>query len=406
MIKILSVLFLCASIAQAQYSLPFLTFTPSAEANGAGGIMSSVVSSSPSSMIFNPAQLGSISRHTTFSSEFYTPVSQLPLRFGISVDPSMYDSYSILFGTTYGSLSFGFGYSRIVMDWGKWNLTNASNPSDRQTFHIYETSDNLSIGTGFRWGKMHGAFGITLKLITSRLPGTSSAGLLKESIAEPSAADIGMLFTFPLVEYFHANEQSSSAPFVDLTIAYAVNNIGSDVRYEGAPQYDPLPELARLGGSITAGYRSLIHGRSYTLFSVMMAREAEEYMFHRSIFGASDHKYYPVQEMNPIASIFEGRYVNHIPVRKGFSVSLLETVTILSGMYQPTEMGRISTSGVSISSNGIFTLLHSMLPAGAHPTAASILSSVELRFNRSQFSGVPFVFTKGTYTSMVISLHH
>jgi hypothetical protein len=408
LVRTICTLFLFSSILYsqgAQTAVPFLTISPSGEYNGSAGITISSFAETPSAMIFNPAHLGFLSRTTAAGTEFYLQKS--PTSSGLPAAGQSFNSYSAVAGYRFNSMNIGAGYAKIVADYGMLELTNGSNPAEKRSFHVIETSENISLGLGFRWGPIDGAFGFTLKQITSHLPGSSAAGTLADLVARPKATDVGVIFRLPIMDILHFEQFTLSdnmSPFVNVTVAYALNNFGDEVSYSSTGQSDPLPEMVRLGWSADAGYRYKTGDGDFTLAAVQIAREADESMIRHSPIGIAYHKNLPASDMNIYRSLIEGSFFNAIAIRKGAAITFLETVTMRSGYHQFTSIDWYRTTGFTVSTNGLFALLRQR--SAQNDNVSDILRRIEFRFTRSQYSGGSVPIGIDTFNSLVFILYH
>ncbi len=196
--------FIFTSLAFSQpgsSAVPFLLISPSVEANGMGGIMTVANSSSPTSMMFNPAQLGMNSQTLFLSSEIYSHNALwLP---AFNLKDLWINNYSIMYGMKLPSdeqsnISVGFGYSRVFLNLGKFIVMTEKGPEPIATFDGYETSDNYSIGIGIDVG-VKASFGATVKKIVSNLSPFGSAQERTSGKANVWASDLGMLVKFPII---------------------------------------------------------------------------------------------------------------------------------------------------------------------------------------------------------------
>lgn len=384
-----------------------MSFSTSGEANGMGGIMSSTPSSSPSAIIFNPAQLGFLSRTYFLSAEFYTMNPHWNNGFGRS--DQLLSSYTIMSGHRFTQLSIGFSYSRISLDMGEITLIDRSNSNEPKIFQIYDVADNFSIGLGFQYGILQWGIGLTIKQITSHLPGISTSGQLTGFVARPIGADLGLLFNIPIADLFIDKENPSAkpiVPFTDLSIGYAINNFGENVYYADAAQSDPLPRTARLGWSAEVGYRYRSEHATITLGSIMIAREAEEYLFARHPNGHVYYKNLPTGNMNISRSLLEGKYYDYVTIRKGFALSFLETITIRSGSFHYSGINAYGTNGITVSTNGIFKFLSFFSQDNQSSIMDFIFNRFEIRYNQSHYSGSNSTIWGSNYKNITLSVRH
>ncbi len=391
-------------------AVPFLGIPTSVEANGMGGISMVANTSSPSSMMFNPAQLGMHSQSNFFSTELNTKRTQwLP---AFSHSDLWLTNYSLIYGMKFSlddhsSISAGIGYSRLYLNLGTFiqSFYDANNIS---YFNGYESSDNFSAGIGLNDGYRI-SVGMTFKKITSKLtpfgtaqePGNKSTGLW--------AADFGIIGSLPLLPYLsevELNGFNTWAPFITLTGAYAINNIGGRVSYIDDSQSDPLPRTARLGLSLNAGISMLINNEPFTVLDLTAAREAEELLLKITANNTWDYSNSPINNINITQDIFEGRAHGHVSARRGYSATFFESVTIRSGAMDGDGELIYNTSGYSLSTLGITKIFTASLRHGeALGPIEYFLYRLEIRYNHSLYTDHPLL--DGTeFDTVVLSFHY
>ncbi len=391
--------------------VPFLLISTSVEANGMGGIMTVANSSSPSSMMFNPAQLGMSSQTDFFSTEMYSHKTLWLPQFGLS--DLWLNSYSIMYGLKLPTensspISIGFGYSRLFLNLGRFIATTELGPEPATIIDGYETSDNFSIGVGIDLG-VTVAFGATTKKITSKLSPVGTAQERSAGTANIWASDIGLVIKFPIINLiFRVNEQQNNilSPFLDITTAYALNNLGGRVIYYDNAQADPLPRTARLGWSSEAGFNYHTEKNDITLFNLMIAREAENFLFKRDNIGSWEYDGAPLGNIDIYKNLIASEKNGYVTVRRGFSFNLFETITIRQGSYEGDGNLSYSTTGYTVSTRGVMKFFNSTKSSDPDFNPMQFLiSHLEIRFSHSEYQGHDIV--GGTYfDNLIFSFHH
>ncbi len=391
-------------------AVPFLTIQTSVEANGMGGISTVANASSPSAMLFNPAQLGMHTQSNFFSTEVNTQKTQWLPSFNLS-DLYITNS-SFVFGTKIplterSTISVGIGYSRLYLNLGKFVLTSEGDPSSAAVFEGHEASDNFSGGIGIDNGVKIAA-GMTLKRITSALSPIGSVQDGGSGTARLWAMDFGLVGTLPIVPFLERLDdvaENSAAPFVSLSGAYALNNFGGDFSYIGS-QSDPLPRTARLGLSFNAGLMYRANSVLFELLNVTIAREAENFLFNRFNDGNWEYTGSLIGNINFTQDVLQAEAHGYVSVRRGFSIGLFETVTIREGSYQGDGEMVYNTSGFSISTLGVSKFIASFIQerVGFDPIEF-FASHLEIRYNHSSYSDHPIL--GGTeFDTIVFSLRY
>lgn len=384
--------------------LPFLTISPSAEANGMGGIMASVMPTGSSSMLFNPAHAGLLARSTAFSTDIYTSRTGWLPEFQLT--DLWINHYSLFAGTTdEHGLAFGIGYSRVYFNLGEFIISSENSPEEISRFRGYETSDNITLGASIDFGALL-AFGTTMKLVTSQL---TPFGLVQDPATHPAeilAVDLGMTAVVPFVSLAFPDAYAAGfRPFGSATVTLAMQNIGGDVTYTDASQKDPLPRLFRAGFSIDAGTTVDLFRTPLPFLSVTFAREAEDILVKRYNDGSWTYTFLP-DDLDAAENLLAGRHTRNVSVRRGASVTLLGTVTLRSGSYDGGGSLTYATEGYTISTAGITSLVHAVMnDAGRESVAGTLLRHVELRIHHSEFSHHDIV--GGTsFNSVSLNFHH
>jgi len=281
-LTIVSFLITSLTISQVGPAVPFITISPSAEANGMGGISGAI--QTPSSVYFNPANLGTLSQTIQAGTEFYLQRSEW--------EKLKYNHYAFVFGVklvdeTKNKLTLGAAYSRTILDfddrtyppqWWTQEFAGSTN-TEAAGLDIYESSDNFSVGAAYNFGILVSS-GITVKQIASHLGGSSSINgvtTYTAYTAKPTAVDLGLALKFPLVNLISFIVDSSELylSYADAGISYAINNWGQEVVYADPAQAEPLPRIARLGWLFEAGYNYSFDDFAINLIGVAFAREAE-----------------------------------------------------------------------------------------------------------------------------------
>jgi hypothetical protein len=391
-------------------AVPFLMIPTSVEANGMGGISTVANASSPSSMLFNPAQLGMHSQSSFFSTELNTSKTQWLPPFNLS-DLYITNS-SFVLGTKLplserSTMSVGIGYSRLYLNLGSFIYFPDASSSSVQTFDGHEASDNFSAGVGVDHGYKIAA-GMTLKRITSALSPIGSAQEGGSGTIQLWAMDFGLVGTLPIVPFMERLDdvaENSAAPFVSITGAYALNNFGGEVTYMGS-QSDPLPRTARLGLSVNAGMAYRANNVLFELLSITIAREAENTLYDRFNDGTWKYTGSFIGNINFTKDVLQGEAHGYVSVRRGFAINLFETVTIREGSFEGDGALVYNTSGYSISTFGVSKFLTTMIPerTGFDPIEF-FAAHLEIRYNHSSYSDHP-VLGGTEFDTIVFSFHH
>lgn len=405
-ILLLSFVFRSALYAQVgTVGVPFLMISPSAEANGMGGIMASVMPAGSSSMLFNPAHAGLLARSTALSTDIYTSrTGWLPV---FHIPDLWINHFSLFAGTASGAaggngLAFGIGYSRVYFNLGEFIISSENSPEEVSRFRGYETSDNITLGASIDFGALL-AFGTTMKLVTSQL---TPFGLIQDPATHPAeilAVDLGMTAVVPFVSLAFPDAYAAGfRPHGNVMLATVLQNFGGDVAYADASQKDPLPRLFRAGWSIDAGATIDLFQSTLPFLSISIAREAEDILVDRYRDGSWTYSTFP-DDLKPADNLFSGRRTHNVTVRRGSAVTFLGTVTLRSGSYEGDGAVTYATEGYTISTAGLTALIHAAMKDDARESViGNLLRHVELRIHHSEYTGHDIVGGT-TFNSMTLS---
>lgn len=389
-------------------AFPFLLINPSTEANGMGGSMISVTPTSPTSTSFNPAQLGIMSRTYTFSSDFYANVTLWLPAFHL---PDLWlNNYSMMYGVNLGDtfpneVSVGVGYSRMFLNLGDFIFTNGRSPDVITTYRGYEEVDNYSLGVSMDVGPIIG-FGTTVKRIQSHLSPTGISNAPENP--DVIAVDLGVVTKFPLFRYLVTDNESLQRqlqPYLDLTLSYAINNLGGDVSYGNSFQKDPMPRTARVGWSVETGIVINTAAISLPFVQLTLAREVNDVLVKRKPEGTSWEYKGLLGDINLFKGLVESRQHRYVDVHRGFSIGMLETITYRQGSFDGGGNLVYKTNGITYSTRGLFSLIGSLIYDENNKTFAQyFLRHFEVRISQSEYSGHEIV--GGTkFKSVLFSFH-
>jgi len=232
----------------------FLLISPSPRANGLGQTFLSLPETDAMIAFYNPATLGLFSLNHRFSMGFYPQrVRWLP-----AMNDIFYDNKAFNVGFKLpGALSAGIGFQRTYLDLGSQSYMNAAGEVFGP-FKVWEKSEAITIGLGWQ-GAITAGFGMSIKLIDSRLGKTFSQEKWKDIKAEATVFDIGAIAQVPVLDLIRQplaislSKHGILQPFVTTKLAYAIRNIGDEITYIEASQSDPLPRTARMGLSFDLG---------------------------------------------------------------------------------------------------------------------------------------------------------
>lgn len=385
-------------VPQGETAVPFLLITSSPEGNGMGGISASLITDNAMAANSNPAQVGLFGLRGHLNAGFYTRKTQwLPM---FQQSDATYNTGAVSAGFDLGdvlSLPFpvgiGAGYSKIVLNLGRFVVTGPSGPPPIANLYPKEEAEAYTVGVGIDYYVRIG-FGLSFKRIVS------SPGVIIDSRpswqptlmeARVSATDFGLLIQVPLSEIvFGSHEQPLGFlpdidPFVNLSVGYVHSNHGKEVVYIDSLGGDPLPREAVIGLGVEMGLISKAISRDWRVVSVTWARQAEDLLVRRFSDGSFSYQS-GLGDIGFFNSIFLGERNDRASLRKGWEFSIAELLYVRGGSYAGPGYLVYSTSGFSVRSRGIFRLVEAFTGSELKGWLVSLLANhVDVQFHQSSY---------------------
>lgn len=347
-ILIVSFLFSIHLNAQSEAALPFLTIPVSPSNAGMGTTGTSLPSNDAFGFLSNPAILGYVSQNNNISLQLYPEES-------IINHVVSYNSIAFNLGYNFERiinipLSIGIGYNR-TKDEVKYQGPFASNSEDKY--------DAFSIGIGIDYYAEFSA-GYTYKSIFSLLA-EYTPETLAEASAEVSAYDIGFLLNVPVTKLIMPEYNLNFAgtnnlkPELNFSIGYAQSNIGNEIYYIDPAQSDPLPRTAKMGYSVSAGFKEVSMKIPLEIFHLDFSAEAKDYLINRDSTGTFSYQS-AFGDINVAKNILSIKGDDHVYAQAGFRIELLETAVLMRG-HSGRSNGISATKGYGVKTGGLFKLL-------------------------------------------------
>ncbi len=334
--------------AQSEAALPFLTIPVSPSNAGMGTTGTSLPSNDAFGFLSNPAILGYVSQNNNFSFQLY-PEEAIIYR--------LVSHNSVAFNLGYNferiinfPLSIGIGYNR-TKDEVKYQGPFAANSEDK--------FDAFSIGIGIDYYVEFSA-GYTYKNIFSRLS-EYTPETLAEASAEVSAYDIGFLLNVPVTKLIMPEYNLNFAgtnnlkPELNFSIGYAQSNIGDKIYYVDPAQADPLPRTAKMGYSVSAGFKEVSMKIPLEIFHLDFSAEAKDYLINRDSAGTFSYQS-AFGDINVAKNILGIKGDDHVYAQAGFRIELLETAVLMRG-HSGWTYGISATKGYGVKTGGLFKIL-------------------------------------------------
>lgn len=384
------------SPAQGEAAVPFLQITPSPCTNGMGGAAAVLPSFDAFAPMVNPGQLGLLSLQNVFNASTYTPKTNwLP---SFHIDNLTYSATSLNAGLDLAAflplpfpLGVGVGYSRISIELGTFYITGPGGTDMIGSYQPHEESENISVGVGLDYYVRLG-IGMNSKRVSSFLAPIGTEQEKDAGTAKVTATDFGLLLVVPVPEIVSKavgkpiELVKGVDPLLDLSTCYVRSNQGGEVRYLVAALADPLPRTAKLGLALEAGATAKAGSSVWKLASASLVRQAEDILVTRHGDGTFEYQS-GVGEINFVQNVIEGRYPNHVLVRKGWELQVGECLFLRGGSVH--GMGfNYETSGYSIALGGLVRMLEFASPDLAQTSWIAFLGDhLDLQYHSSSYDG-------------------
>jgi hypothetical protein len=358
-----------SSIAQGEGTLPSLTLQRSLPLVGAGWIGAAKPNNDPVGYYLNPAILGYTSQNNHASLFFMPTKTEWLPTFGGDVTLN-----TVGFNLGYNlkeynlPISVGFGYSYDKFDFGTFYRTGPSGPEIIGEFDPYDKFHNFSFGVGIDYYFLFN-FGLSIKSYSSSFNSLPTENEVGSGEIRGTAFDYGAMIITPISKLLFSNAEfditniSSIKPLMNFIIGYSPTNVGDEVVYNDEAQSDPLARTGRLGYTFDFGFDAFINKNKINLITYSFTAEANDilieqddrYQFtgYQSFLGDIDINEHLIQLKGD----------EEVVVHKGHTISIFETLTILSGHFFGrgfiedgiSSNGRASY-GYGISTEGILKL--------------------------------------------------
>ncbi|MDP2302006.1 MAG: hypothetical protein Q8N03_06245 [Ignavibacteria bacterium] len=261
-------------------------------------------------------------------------------------------------------LSIGLGYLENKFDYGKFVVTGSDRPEPIGEYNPYEQFKSISIGASYDYYLLFN-LGFSIKMYKSKLGKYFVDNRIEESIATGTAFDLGLMVTTPITKLvfndykINLNTNSSLKPNFDFTLGYSLSNLGKEVIYSDPAQADPLPRMARLGYSFNFSLEfSNTKVEKFSFIDYSFTAESDDFLINRNTTGKYEYQN-PFGGIKPVKHLIELKGDDYVIVHKGHILRLFETLTLVSGRFNGRGYDHRKTSGIGVSSEGLFKLLNS-----------------------------------------------
>jgi hypothetical protein len=392
----------------------FLLIQPSVRANSMAGASVASAQHDALSGAFNPAHIGFAAFERSFNAEFYSHKTKwLPV---FNLDDLNYNAKALVLGYDVRRLnkkipvSIGFGYTRIFLNLGEQIIVDENSLEPIAIFNSSEHADIWSVGLAVDYYLKVGV-GLNFKNIESNL---APIGIGADSLggkATANAHDFGLLVQLPIIETFSKISKQpvkigdNFEPFFTPTFGFSRSNIGDEISYPAAAQADPLPRVARMGLSVSAGIAYQRAAQRLPMFSFEWSSEAEDLLVRRSISGEVFYEG-GLGEINFFDNVLKSNANAEVINRRGWELSLFDIFAYRSGRYDdPGGNVQYEASGFGVSFIGILRMLSIASPGLQNNRVLNFINNhLDVQFNHSSFESETSVLYNTYFNGVVIRL--
>jgi hypothetical protein len=367
-----SLLILLTAVSQvnavSEAAVLFLLIQPSVRANGMGTTSVATSQHSPQSVSFNPAHVGFATFERSVNLEFYPSKTNWLPQFNI--EDLTYDAKVAIVGYDLRGIhhklpiSIGIAYTKVNINLGQQTIVGETGPEPIATFNSSENAEVWSVGVAIDY-YIKAGIGLNFKNIESNLSPIGAGGEIGTGTATASAHDFGILVQLPILEIFSKLTENTKnpytigndlQPFVVPAFGFSKSNIGDEISYIDAAQADPLPRVARMGASLTAGMSYRTANTNMRLVSFEWSSEAEDFLVRRDDSGQITYEG-GVGKIDFIENVLKSNANLDVINRRGWELSILNIISIRQGRYKDPE-GKVfyDTSGFGISPTNLIRL--------------------------------------------------
>ena len=364
----------------------------------------------PLATVFSPAQVGLASLSTGIRGAFYPGKAEWDVQYSL---PDLgYTAWAVQGGVRLNDfvdlplrVGLGVAYHRVDLNLGEFSVTNSSGPTVIGTFNSFEYATGVTIGLGFEY-LVKGGFGYTFRSISSHLsPIGIEEGGGGTGVADVAAKDFGGYLSFPIVDLIEALPHNSGKnhtgvrAFADLSLGFAINNIGDQVVYVDAAQPDPLPRTARAGLGAAAGVRYA----GWELVGATWSREGEDLLVVRKDSQNWEWEYQSgFGDLKFGHNVIAGHSSDDVALHTGWQLQFGEFFTYREGAYRQSNWS-YETNGLTFRLAGLLKGIALAAGSDAPSWLLFLRDHLDVQYHRAK-SGDLYELSKFEGLSVVLNV--
>lgn len=343
---------------QGSAAAEFLGFQQSPFLIGAGMIGSAIPVNDASGFYYNPAQLGNFSRENNISIFMMRQIEPWSMT---RITNTPFQTFNISLGYNFKKdnidlpLSIGIGYIKSKFDYiDEFNVPTVYEGA----IYSHNSLECFSIGACYE--------NILLFNIGFSLKSYNSIPYLPQlKGANGTAFDFGAMIITPFSKLLfndyrlQLSPKSFLKPKVDITVGYALTNVGKDIYYLNTEYADPISRTARLGYTFDFGIEFTAKTTKIDVIEYSFTAEAQNLLIKNDDYVSGYNS--SIGDFNIFKNLIELKGNQYVIVHRGHIFKLFETVIIMSGRFEGQGFNVRATNGFGISSKGIFNLLNLMI---------------------------------------------
>lgn len=395
-------------LAQGEASMLFLRIPPSPLLNGMGRVGTALPTTDVHGFYFNPAQLGYASQTTNLAFQFYPTKTEWLPQFNIS--DMTYNSYAMNLGynieNIFPDFHFNVGLGYMIGEINHGEFIYMDEEGKRKSFESKEHFNEFGIALNTDYYFSLSA-GVGYKKIDSKLSPHELVG-----IGKTYAFDIGFLVTVPVLQYFPniqlniENSENLFDAYFNISLGYAITNIGGKVSNTDYSQADAIPRTAQLGYSFSTGLNIRLNGVPFQVIGIDWSSEVNDLLVDRYMTPDSVSAFRYQGLLGDIRfwdHFVRGKSDDKVETHMGWQVHLLEFVRYTTGHFNGPGWEIIKTRGLGVEMSGFLKLLD----AGFDSDISSISNHFNVQYFQSKYEvdtlDHPLNKTKYKGLSIVIS---
>jgi hypothetical protein len=384
------VLLLTLAFAVSAFAQSSLTFLPSPESAGRGGLYVSGDTDDPLAPLSNPGLAGFLAERNLLSASFnpthasWMDMSEYYWDEGYSHAPRWkYASREINLGVSHEMLAQHIGW-RVPLSVGlgyfetEYRLPDmwTFGPRGEQVIKSAEKVNGANLGLSYQGQVVQAGVGWAFKSIHLN----SITG-----VANPTASDGGVFVQASPCKLFSDRSESGDwRPYMKPSVGYSIANVGGEFRFEGDARNTPLPRTSALTLGLAMGLRSTRIGGGMEVFGVQVGEQVTNDLVAYQAYNEHNYKG-PFGDVQPFNDLVMGESHPQVGRNQGLELSLLELAYLRWGHVRTPRdsfggWNQYSTSGYGLRLSGLLKLVGASTSGGLSKVANAVVKHVDVQY--------------------------